>query len=261
MPGAPGLDTPFKQRGMAEQESRTQTRCRSGWHSCHEEPRQVEGNAESLPRQTPPERGRASVRGRPRGKGRDRAQEAIEERPRERGEIHGAPAGAAQRHNARQHIVPTYGGIRRGRGISLRDNAGVATRQHAMNDEALLPAVGDYHSRHDPRGVDGHQSDFILRPDQREHAPRGPAQPEISLARQGVEGQADPQLAPSSGHALRPRRRAENRAAQGPREEPTGAYAVVREDRRRPRTPGCDGYRHGATPRRAGWAESPPGGS
>src|SRR5881296_3364860 len=29
---------------------------------------------------------------------------------------------------------------------------------------------------------------------------------------------------------------AETRAAQGPREEPTAAYAVVREDRRRPRT-------------------------
>src|SRR5262249_43941212 len=29
---------------------------------------------------------------------------------------------------------------------------------------------------------------------------------------------------------------AETRAVRGPREEPTGAYAVVREDRRRPRT-------------------------
>jgi hypothetical protein len=39
--------------------------------------------------------------------------------------------------------------------------------------------------------------------------------------------------------------RDEKRAGQDPRETPTGSYAVVREDRRRPRTKACDVYRHG----------------
>src|SRR5262245_56236261 len=42
---------------------------------------------------------------------------------------------------------------------------------------------------------------------------------------------------------LRAKSGAETRAARGPREEPTGAYAVVREDRRRPRTKRGDAYR------------------
>src|SRR3989337_349409 len=39
--------------------------------------------------------------------------------------------------------------------------------------------------------------------------------------------------------------RAEMRASQGPRESPTGAYVVVREDWRRPRKHGGDAYRRG----------------
>ncbi len=37
---------------------------------------------------------------------------------------------------------------------------------------------------------------------------------------------------------------AEKRADRGPRKEGPGAYAVVHEESRRPRTKGCDAYRH-----------------
>src|SRR2546427_4897096 len=70
---------------------------------------------------------------------------------------------------------------------------------------------------------------------------RGPRRPRPSPPL-GEAAAKPPLEGPAAGRSTRPRyesargRESKWRASRGPREEPTGAYAVVREDRRRPRT-------------------------